>query len=146
MSARVQTMPRAMATHSDADIILRLYDLRREAVMRKAREWFIGWFPGAPEEARSACSGAGRQDNAYVRQVSTFWEMAFSLANSGAVDADLFAKNCGEGLLLCAKCQWLKGKFPDAWTRGMPEAEAFIAGNAIAQKKSEMMKARFADK
>ena len=135
-----------MATHSDADIILRLYDLRREAVMRKAREWILGWFPGTPEEARSACSGAGRQDNAYVRQVMSFWEMAFTLANSGAVDADLFAKNCGEGLLLCVKSQWLKGKYPDAWTRSMPEAEAFIAANAIAGKKAETMKGRFADK
>ena len=111
-----------MATHHDADLILRLYDLRRESVMRKAREWFIGWFPGTPEEARSACSGMGRQDNAYVRQVTSFWEMSFSIANSGAIDTELYAKNCGEGVLMATKCQWLKEKYPEDWTRSMPEA------------------------
>ncbi len=135
-----------MATHHDADLILRLYDLRRESVMRKAREWFIGWFPGTPEEARSACSGMGRQDNAYVRQVTSFWEMSFSIANSGAIDTELYAKNSGEGVLMATKCQWLKEKYPEDWTRSMPEAEAFIAGSAIAQKKVEIFKARFAGK
>lgn len=135
-----------MATYQDADLVLRLYDLRRESVMRKAREWFIGWFPATSEEAASACSVMGRQDNAYVRQVTSFWEMSFSLVNSGAVDSELFAKNSGEGVLLATKCQWLKEKFPTAWTRSMPEAEAFIANSPIAQKKADIFKARFASK
>ena len=88
----------------------------------------------------------GRQDNAYVRQVTSFWEMAFSIANSGAVDAELFAKNCGEGVLIATKCQWLKEKHPDAWTRTMVEAETFIAGSAIAQKKAAIFKTRFETK
>lgn len=135
-----------MPNHHDADLILRLYDLRRESVMRKAREWFIGWHPTTAEEAKSMCSDTSKLENAYVRQVTSFWEMAASLANAGTVDADLYAKNSGEGVLLATKCQWLKGKFPDAWTRSMPETEVFIASSAIAQKKAETMKARFAAK
>lgn len=135
-----------MPTYQDADLILRLYDLRRESVMRKAREWFIGWYPTTADEAKSMCSDTSKLENAYVRQVTSFWEMAASLANAGTVDADLYAKNCGESVLLATKCQWLKAKFPDAWTRTMPETETFIASSAIAQKKSEMMKARLAAK
>ena len=82
-------------------------------------------------------------DNAFVRQVTTYWEMAFSFVNTGAVDEALFVKNCGEGILFALKCQWLKRKFPEVWTRTMGEAEAFIARNADAQKKAEMFKGRF---
>jgi hypothetical protein len=132
-----------MPTYHDADLILRLYDLRRESVMRKARAWFIAWTPASAEEAKSIGADMSVPENAYVRQVTSFWEMASSLANAGTVDADLYAKNSGESVLLASKCQFLKAKFPGAWTRTMPETEAFIAGNAIAQKKAEMFKARF---
>lgn len=134
-----------MATYQDADLVLRLYDLRRESVMRQARAWFIGWTPKDADDARSACSDFARPENAFVRQVTSFWEMGHSIANSGAVDAELYAKNSGEGVLLAIKCQWLKAKFPDAWTRSMPETEAFIAKSPVAQKKAEIFRARFAN-
>ena len=70
--------------------------------------------------------------------------MAFSLANSGALDGELLAKNSGEGVLFAVKCQVLKKRFPEAWTRSMPEAEAFIAASAIAQQKMAIMQKRFA--
>jgi len=138
------TKEQHIATTADADLILKLYDLRRESVCRKAREFFAGWTPADANEAKTVGSAFGRQDNAYVRQATTYWEMAFSLVNSGAIDAELFAKNCGEGLLFATKCQWLKLKFPDAWTRTMGEAEAFIAKNESAKKRHEIMRTRFA--
>ena len=131
-----------MATNADAQLIIQLYDLRREAVCRQARAFFASWLPTTAEEAKTVGSGPGRQDNAYVRQATSYWEMAFSFANTGAVDEALFAKNCGEGILFAVKCQWLKRKFPDAWTRTMAEAEAFIARNPEAQKKAELFKGR----
>lgn len=133
-----------MATHADADLILRLYDIRRESVCRQARAFFAGWAPTTAEEVKKVNSDMKWHDNAFARQSTTYWEMAFSIANAGALDADLFAKNCGEGILFAVKCQWLKAKFPNEWTRTMPEAEAFIAKNAIAKKKDEVMRARFA--
>ena len=133
-----------MATVQDADLILKLYDLRREGVCRQARAFFIGWNPTNPEEVKKACSDTKWTDNAYVRQSTSYWEMAFSIANEGAVNETLFAKNCGEGLIFAMKCQWLKAKFPEVWTRTMPEAEAFIAKNEIAKKKAEIFRSRFA--
>jgi len=132
-----------MATAADADLILKLYDLRREGVCREARKFFAGWSPTNPEEVKKVCSDPKWTDNAYTRQSTSYWEMAFSIANEGAVDQSLFAKNCGEGLLFAIKCQWLKAKFPEVWTRTMPEAEAFIAKNEFARKKAEMFKGRF---
>lgn len=132
-----------MATHADADLIIKLYDLRREGVCREARKFFAGWMPKDPEEVKKVCSDNTWTNNAYTRQATTYWEMAFSIVNEGAVDANLFAKNCGEGLLFAVKCQWLKAKFPNEWTRTMAEAEAFIAKNEAAKKKAEMFKVRF---
>lgn len=132
-----------MATHADADLVLRLYDLRREPVLRKAREFFIGWMPASADEAKLVGGGFGRQDNAYVRQLTSYWEMAYSIANQGAVDETLFAKNAGEGVLVAVKCQSLKARYPDDWTRTMPEVEAFIARNPIAQQKAEVFRKRF---
>ena len=131
-----------MATHDDAQLILKLYDLRRESVCREARSWFAGWKPASAEEIRVITSDMSRQDNAFLRQATSYWEMAFSFVNTGAVDEALFAKNCGEGIWFAVKCQALKAQFPDAWTRTMAEAEAFIARNVVAQQKAEMFKKR----
>jgi hypothetical protein len=131
-----------MATPADADLILKLYDLRREAVCRQARQFFARWWPASAEEARLVGSDNSRQDNAWTRQATSYWEMAFSLANGGALDADLLARNSGEGVFFAVKCQALKARFPEAWTRTMAEAEAFLAGSALAQKKAEMFRGR----
>ena len=63
-------MESQIATHNDADIILKLYDLRREEVLRKARHWAVFEFnPKAPEEFLAVLQSAGSQENAYFRQV-----------------------------------------------------------------------------
>ena len=132
-----------MATHADAELILKLYDLRREEQCRKGRAWFISWNPASADEAKTVATDMSRQDNAWLRQVTSYWEMASSLANTGAIDAELFARNCGEGIIFALKCKHLGEKFPEVWKRRMPETDTFLAGNATAQKKAEMIKQRF---
>ncbi len=132
-----------MATTEDAQLILKLYDLRREPVCRQARAWLIGWKPASAEEVAAVLNGWGRDDNAWLRQATSYWEMAFSIVNTGAVDEELFAKNCGEGILFALKCQHLKASFPEVFNRSMPEAEAFMARSPAAQKKAEQIRARY---
>lgn len=131
-----------MATIADAQFILQLYDLRREAVCRQARAFFAGWKPASAAEVAEVADGRNATNNAYLRQSTSYWEMAFSIANSGAIDEVLFAKNCGEGILFAVKCQWLKAKFPEQFSRSMPEAEAFIARSALAAAKAEIFRKR----
>lgn len=132
-----------MATHADAELILKLYDLRRETVCRAARTFFLRWKPVSEHEASQVHGDQTRQDNAYLRQATSYWEMAFSIANCQAIDAELFSKNCGEGLIFALKCQHLAKTFPNTWKRTMPEAETFIAGSPVAQKRCELIRARF---
>jgi hypothetical protein len=94
------------ATHHDAEVILKLYDLRREAVLRKARHWLLFEFkPKSVEEFSAIMQNQEAQENAYYRQVITYWEMAASLVLRGALNAELFLDTNGEGIFIFAKLQ-----------------------------------------
>lgn len=89
--------------HEDANLILRLYELRREEVMRKARNWFIGEFhPGSLEDVRAAAFG---ETSPYFRMVTTYWDMAASLVNHGAIDEQMFNDANGEHIAVFSKLE-----------------------------------------
>jgi hypothetical protein len=93
-----------MATTADAEVVMRLYDLRREETLRKARRFMVFEFkPKTLEELRTVSRDVGAKENAFWRQAISYWEMAASFVLQGAVDADLFFDSNGEGLLLYAK-------------------------------------------
>jgi len=97
-------MERMLATPADAEIILRLYELRREAVMREARAWVGGQFwPKTVEEYAAVASNPADPHNAFLRQVLSYWEMAAAMVLHGAVSAELFVDCNGEGFFLLAK-------------------------------------------
>jgi len=83
---------------------MRLYDLRREESLRKARRFMVFEFnPKTLEELRAVSRDVKAQENAYWRQAIGYWEMAASLVLQGAVDPALFLDSNGEGVLLYAK-------------------------------------------
>lgn len=97
-------MERMLASSADAEIILKLYELRTEAVMRAARAWVLGEFwPNTAEEFFAVAANPGEPHNAWYRQVATYWEMAAALVLHGALSADLFVDSNGEGFFLLAK-------------------------------------------
>ncbi len=74
--------------HEDAKLILKLYDLRREEVMRKARNWYFAEFnPNSLQDIQNTAMG---ENSAYYRMVTSYWEMACSFVNNGALDAQMF--------------------------------------------------------
>ena len=92
-----------MSKQEDATLILKLYDLRREEVMRKARSWFIGEFhPGSLEDVGAAALG---EHSAYYRMVTTYWDMACSFVNHGAIDEQMFNDAGGEHIAVYAKLE-----------------------------------------
>lgn len=97
-------MESVLASPADADIILRLYELRREPVMRQARDWVLGEFwPATAEEYFAVTSNATHPHSAYIRQVATYWEMAAAFVLHGAVSADLYIDCNAEGFFVLAK-------------------------------------------
>jgi hypothetical protein len=97
-------MERMLATPADAEIILKLYQLRTEAVMRQARAWVLDEFwPKTAEEFFSVSDNPADPHNPFLRQVLTYWEMAAAMVLHGAVSAELFVDCNGEGFFLLAK-------------------------------------------
>lgn len=97
-------MERMLATPADAEIILKLYQLRTEAVMRQARAWVGGEFwPNTADEFFAVYNNPRDPHNPWLRQVLTYWEMASAMVLHGAVSAELFVDCNGEGFFLLAK-------------------------------------------
>jgi hypothetical protein len=93
-----------MATAADAELVVKLYEMRREETLRKSRRFMVFDFqPKTLEELRAVSRDVGSQHNAAWRQVIGYWEMAASLVLRGALDADLFLDSNGEGVLIYAK-------------------------------------------
>lgn len=87
----------------DANLILKLYDLRREETMRKARSWFIGEFhPASLEDIGTAARG---ENSPYFRMVTTYWDMACSLVSNGAIDEKMFNDANGEHVAVYCKLE-----------------------------------------
>jgi hypothetical protein len=87
-----------MPTHADADLILKLYDLRREPEMRKARKWMLeNFWPESIDDIQKIVAGfASSQENPWFRQVLGYWEMAASFVLAGVLDGDLLLDSGGE--------------------------------------------------
>jgi hypothetical protein len=77
-----------------ASLNLRLFDLRREPVLREARDWFLREFN--PENISELVEIVGGERNASFRMVLGYWDMAASLVTTGAIDADAFRAAHGE--------------------------------------------------
>jgi hypothetical protein len=135
-----------MATAQDAELIIKLYDLRREETMRKARNFvFLEFFPNSADDVKALFSNQEHPEwNHYFRQATSYWDMAAAMVNHGAIDKDLFFDTNGEFFGIWAKI----GDF-------MPELRAFfgpqymanleklIATHPHGTQRLELMKARF---
>jgi hypothetical protein len=84
-------------TPADAELILKLYDLRREAELRKARNWWLGFWPDSTDDILKIASSLGNQENNWMRQVGGYWEMAAGFVLHGALNRDLFMEQSFSG-------------------------------------------------
>ena len=130
------------ATAHDAQLILKLYDLRREEEMRKARHWLTAEFwPQSADEFIKVVNSFPSQENAWFRQVGGYWDMAASLVLHGALNEELFLQPgcCGEMFFIFAKVRPFLKEFraktnnPDAFAN----IEKIATGSKLARKRLE---------
>jgi hypothetical protein len=93
----------------DAKLILRLYELRREETMRKARDWFTTDFN--PESTQDLLASMVGEHNAAYRMVTSYWDMAAAFVNHGAIDEQLFNDIHFEHIAVYAKIQPFLAEF-----------------------------------
>jgi hypothetical protein len=117
-----------------AQLILSLYETRREATMRKARDFFFGFEPQTFEELLAGMMGP---QGGYVRMVISYWDMAASFVENGAIDRKMFLDANGEFIPVFAKIEpflapareMLGNNFAanlEAMIMGLPDARARI--------------------
>jgi hypothetical protein len=93
----------AQATYEDVNLILKLYEMRREERMRVARAWFVGNFKPKTVAAMNELCPPGSEQNASMRMVTTYWNMVASFITAGVLNEELFFES-GQELLLT----WLR--------------------------------------
>ena len=91
-----------MGKHHDADLILKLYDLRREKTMREARTWFFMFNPQSPKDFLDVLTS---DKSGYYRMVVSYWDMACSFVTNGAIDEQMFNDANGEHIFVYAKME-----------------------------------------
>ena len=131
-------------TASDAQLIMQLYDLRREAEMRKARSWWFNEFwPQNADDFLKIAFNMGTQENNWLRQVTGYWSMAASFVLQGVLNEELFIQPAvsGEMFVLLAKIHpFLKELREKAGDPHMFEnIEKVISGSKFGRERLKFM-------
>ncbi len=92
-----------MSKQEEAGLVLKLYELRREETMRKARDWYFARFH--PQSLADYNDGMFGPDGAFIRMVISYWEMAAALVNHGAISLELFNETNGEHIGVFSKLE-----------------------------------------
>src|SRR5580700_4651334 len=128
------------ATATDAQLIMQLYDLRREPEMRKARNWWVtGFWPESADDCMKVVGAMGSQENNWLRQVGGYWSMASAFVLQGALSEELFIQPAvsGEMFLIFAKVQpflkELREKTGDPHMFG--NVEKIVTGSKFARER-----------
>ncbi len=108
-----------MPTQEDANLILRLYELRREPRLRQARDWFARSFRVKTMEEFLAFCPPGSDANASYRMLTTYWEMAASFVAHGTLDREMFFENNQELLFLWERVKELLPRLREAYKNPM---------------------------
>ena len=89
----------------DAALILKLYELRREEGLRRARKWYFTQFN--PQSAQDVVNvlGSGHDGSASYRMITSYWDMASSLVNNGGIDEKMFNEANGEHIGVFSKIE-----------------------------------------
>lgn len=129
--------------HHDADLVLKLYDLRREPVMRESRDAINAKFWPRNAEEAIAVTANDHPLNTAFRQTTAYWEMVYGMARHGIVHPDFLVENNGEGLFLYARIEpYLAALRKAASPRAFRNAEWVVAHCATAQTLMEAYRAR----
>lgn len=117
--------------HHDAELMLRLYDLRREPKLREAREWFLREFSVSALDELFERYPRGSKENDFLRMVITYWEMAASIVNHGLIKEEFFFESNSEFYAVWHKVKGVTpalrewGKDPHFWENLQTLAEKY---------------------
>ena len=83
-------------TYEEVNLMLRLYDMRRESRLRQARNWFVDHFQPTSVEEMTQQFAPGSEEYTNIRMVISYWDMVASIVNRGLINDELFFESNGE--------------------------------------------------
>ena len=133
-----------MSKQEEAGLILKLYELRREETMRKARDWFFMHFH--PQSAADFNAAMFSEHSGHLRMVVSYWDMASALVLNGAIDLKMFVDTNGEHIGVFARLEPLLGEIRAAYSPrfcanleklidATPDGRKMVAANREQMKK-----------
>lgn len=112
----------AEVTHQQADLMLRLYDMRREPRLRQARAWFVDNYHVQSMQDAQNIAPPGSDANAMVRMVLSYWDMCANIVNRGLIDEEFFFETSGEQFIVWERIKPIVNEI-----RGMFKNPLFMA-------------------
>jgi hypothetical protein len=118
----------AKPTHADAELLLHLYEIRRDPELRRARKWFLTDFkPGEWSEIQATYLSHSDEDR-WFRMTISYWELVGTLVNRGALHRELFFDHTGEDVVTWNKCKsWIAGARADIRPSYLYQFEKLVA-------------------
>ena len=101
-------------THADAELLLHLYQVRRDPELRRARAWFLTGFKAATWAEIKASYLSHSDEDRHFRMTISYWEMVATLVNRGVLHSELFFDHTGEDIVTWERCKaWIAGARSD---------------------------------
>ena len=124
-------------SHADAELLLHLYEVRREPELRRARAWFLTHFkPAGWAEIKSRYLSHSDEDR-WFRMTISYWEMVGTLVNRGVLHSELFFDHTGEDIVTWDRCAgWIAEARADIRPTYLYQFERMVAGHQAFRKKT----------
>ena len=129
---------KACGTYDDVNLILKLFELRREAKMREARAWFVKSFHAKNLDEFNKLCPPGSEQHAYFRMVVSYWDMAASFITNGVLHRELFFESGRELLLTWERVRGLLAELRES----NGDAKTYANLEAVGKAYEEWMKQR----
>jgi hypothetical protein len=128
-------MPRK-PTHADAELLLRLYEIRRDPELRRARQWFLKDFqPTGWDEIKTRYLTHTDEDR-WFRMTISYWEMLATMVNRGVLHDELFFEHTGEDVVTWERCKpWIAGARASIRPSYMHNFEKLVANHLKFREK-----------
>lgn len=124
-------------THADAELLLHLYEVRRESELRTARKWFLTEFQGVTWAAIKSRYLSHSDEDRWFRMTISYWEMVGTMVNQGVLHADLFFDHTGEDIVTWERCKpWIEEARRDVRPTYLYQFERMVASHMAHRQKS----------
>jgi hypothetical protein len=124
-------------THADAELLLRLYEIRRDPELRRARQWFLTDFKSASWMEIKLRYLTHTDEDRYFRMTTSYWEMVGTLVNRGVLNSDLFFDHTGEDIVTWERCKaWISEARADIRPTYLYQFERMVEGHQAFRAKA----------